>query len=58
MMTDRQLGFRKEYRSRIAGWYNGYLHILVVYAIGLTALYIYTSHIDIEAGNNRVNMEA
>ena len=46
MMTDRQLGFRKEYRSRIAGWYNGYLHILVVYAIGLTALYIYTSHID------------
>jgi len=46
MMTERQLGYRKEYRSRIAGWYNGYVHILVVYAIGLTALYIFTSHIE------------
>jgi len=46
MMTERQLGYRKEYRSRIAGWYNGYVHIFVVYAIGLTALYIFTSHIE------------
>jgi len=46
MMTERQLRYRKEYRSRIAGWYNGYIHILVVYAIGLTALYIFTSHIE------------
>lgn len=45
MMTDRQASFRKEYRSRIAGWYNGYVHVLVIYTIGLTAMYIYTQHI-------------
>jgi len=46
MMTERQAGFRKEYRSRIAGWYSGYIHVLVIYAIGLTAIYIYTQHIN------------
>ena len=40
MMSERQMNFRKVYRSRIAGWYNGYVHILVIYTIGLTALYI------------------
>ena len=34
MMTERQAKFRKEYRSRIAGWYNGYFHVLVIYALG------------------------
>ena len=46
MMSERQMNFRKEYRSRIAGWYNGYVHVAVIYIIGLTALYIYTRHID------------
>lgn len=46
MMTDRQLDFRKEYRSRIAGWYNGYVHAAVIYMIGLPAIYLYTRHID------------
>ena len=45
MMSERQAAFRREYRSRIAGWYNGYVHILVIYAIGAMALYIYASHI-------------
>ena len=45
MMSERQGDFRKEYRSRIAGWYNGYAHILMIYAIGLTALWIYAQHI-------------
>ena len=44
MMTERQEDFRKEYRSRIAGWYNGYVHVLVIYTIGLTALYVYIQH--------------
>ncbi len=30
MMNRRQADFRKEYRSRIVGWYNGYFHILVI----------------------------
>ena len=46
MMTERQADFRINYRSQIAGWYNGYLHILVIYAIGLTAIYIYVQHMD------------
>lgn len=45
MMTDRQADFRRQYRSRIAGWYNGYVHILVIYTIGAAALYIFTEHI-------------
>jgi len=45
MMSERQMNFRKEYRSRIAGWYNGYIHVLVIYTIGLTALYLYSQHI-------------
>jgi len=45
MMGEKQAAFRREYRSRIAGWYNGYVHILVIYTIGAMALYIYASHI-------------
>ena len=36
-MTDEQLNFRQDYRARIAGWYNGYVHIAVIYVIGGTA---------------------
>jgi hypothetical protein len=46
MMDARQIEFRRDYRARIAGWYNGYVHVLVIYTIGLTALYVYTRHID------------
>jgi len=45
MMSEKQMNFRKDYRSRIAGWYNGYVHALVIYTIGLTALYIYSQHL-------------
>jgi len=34
MITERQKAFRQEYRSRIVGWYDGYIHILIIYAIG------------------------
>ena len=39
MITDRQKAFRQEYRSRIVGWYDGYIHILIIYAIGAAAFY-------------------
>jgi hypothetical protein len=45
MMTQRQADFRKEYRSRIAGWYNGYFHIVVIYLMGGAALAYYIQHI-------------
>ena len=28
MIRQRQIDFRKEYRSRIVGWYDGYFHIV------------------------------
>jgi hypothetical protein len=45
MITDRQKAFRQEYRSRIVGWYDGYIHILIIYAMGAAAFYIYVAHI-------------
>ncbi|MEM7249990.1 MAG: sterol desaturase family protein [Pseudomonadota bacterium] len=44
-MTDRQRNYRQIYRDRIATWYNGYLHIAIIYTIGFSSLFIYTSHI-------------
>ena len=40
MISQRQIEFRKEYRSRIMGWYDGYFHIAVIYAMGAAAFYI------------------
>ena len=40
-MTDRQRKYRETYRSRITGWYNGWLHVAIIYAIGIAAMNIY-----------------
>jgi len=45
MMGERQTEFRIGYRAKIDGWYNGYIHIAVIYAIGATAMWIFTQHI-------------
>lgn len=45
MMGEKQAAFRREYRAGIDGWYNGYVHIAVIYAIGLTALWVFIQHI-------------
>ncbi len=45
MMSERQAEFRREYRSRIVGWYNGYFHIAVIYALGAAAMVFYIQHI-------------
>ena len=45
-MTERQHNYRAEYRRRIAGWYNGWVHVLLIYTIGIAAYYIYISHIE------------
>jgi hypothetical protein len=44
-MSERQLNYRKVYRERIATWYNGWVHVAVIYTIGLAALYVYSAHI-------------
>ena len=46
MMAQKQREFRQTYRARVAGWYNGHVHVLVIYTIGLMAIYLYTRHID------------
>lgn len=43
-MSERQRNYRQTYRERITGWYNGWLHVAVIYTIGFTALYIYISN--------------
>ena len=40
-----QKEFRDIYRSNLKGFYNGYVHILIVYAIGGIGIYYFTSHI-------------
>jgi hypothetical protein len=45
-MSERQRGYRKQYRDRIAGWYDGRLHVAVIYAIGAGAFYVYFSHLE------------
>ena len=44
MISQRQIDFRQEYRSRILGWYDGYLHIVIIYAMGAAAFYVYVAH--------------
>ena len=44
-MTERQRKYRENYRQRVAGWYNGWLHIALIYIIGFTALYVYIANI-------------
>ena len=40
-MSDRQRKYRETYRNRIVGWYNGWLHVAVIYIMGIAALTIY-----------------
>jgi len=44
-MAERQRQFRAIYRERINGWYNGYLHVVMIYAIGALSLWYYLAHI-------------
>src|SRR5690349_24292452 len=46
MIGPKQIEFRNEYRSRIIGWYDGYFHIVIIYAMGAAAFYIYVGHIN------------
>src|SRR5471032_1425536 len=45
-MSDRQRKYRQTYRERVTGWYNGWLHIALIYTIGFTELYIYTANLE------------
>ncbi|MEO5882389.1 MAG: fatty acid hydroxylase family protein [Caldimonas sp.] len=38
MMTERQRRFREQYVAQISPWYNGLLHVGVMYAAGISAI--------------------
>ena len=39
MMTERQLNFRAQYTAAISPWYNGMVHIAVMYGVGIGAIW-------------------
>jgi hypothetical protein len=46
MMPKRQEAFRADYRTRISPWYNGRLHVTLIYAIGFATIWYAAGHID------------
>jgi hypothetical protein len=38
MMSDPQQQFRAQYRARIEPWYHGFVHVLVMYSVGVSAI--------------------
>jgi len=48
-MSKRQRDYRETYRERITAFYNGYLHVAIIYSIGFGALFVYGSHISAPA---------
>lgn len=45
MMTERQRKFREEYKASISPLYNGLVHIGVMYAVGIAAVYYCVTHL-------------
>jgi hypothetical protein len=45
MMSERQRKFREEYKADISPLYNGLLHIGVMYAVGIAAVWYCLSHL-------------
>jgi hypothetical protein len=46
MMSERQRQFRENYKSNISPLYNGILHISVMYAVGIAAIYYCVSRLE------------
>lgn len=45
MMTERQRKFREDYKANISPLYNGLIHIGVMYAVGIAAIYYCVTHL-------------
>ena len=45
-MTDRQRRFRETYRNNIEGWYNGWLHVAIIYGIGIGLFSIFIANME------------
>ena len=44
--AEGQKEFRDKYRENLKGFYNGYVQVLLVYAIGALGLFYFISHIE------------
>ena len=38
MMTERQRKFREQFVAQISPWYNGVVHVLVTFGVGIAAI--------------------
>ena len=45
-MTDRQIRFLENYRNNIEGWYNGWLHVAIIYSIGIGLFSIFIANME------------
>ena len=43
---ERLWKFRESYRDQIDGWYNGFLHVFIIYSIGFLLMFYYISHLN------------
>ena len=46
MVIEKQKKFRRTYRANFVGWYSGYIHLLIIYSIGIGLIYFFTSHLN------------
>ena len=44
--TKDQKEFRKKYRDNVKGWYNGFVHLAMIFIIGGIGIYYFTLHIN------------
>ena len=43
---EKLIKFRKTYREQIDGWYNGSLHVAIIYSIGGLLMFHYVNNIN------------
>ena len=44
--NEKLVKFRALYREQIDGWYNGFLHVFIIYSIGALLMYFYIAHLN------------
>ena len=45
-MSSKQRTFREKYRNQVQGWYNGFLHVSIIYTTGFLLLFYYFLNLD------------
>lgn len=45
VMSKRQEAFRSDYRNKVSPYYSGWMHVLMIYAIGIAGIYYFVNQI-------------